>query len=241
MEYRTLWVVRHVMPDDRLAQAQVDPDDGVITIALRYGHIHRDLARTMAIFSMMFAQTGLFELDPGQAGQRPELQAWFEQTDERFTDGDPMRAHFGGRGPWFFNLLVRDDMVDKALIREMNEEVMPIACGILVPASYVALSASRCQARSSDFFGVRNLTPMSARSSRQMGQRPNAYSQRFTAYRQRTHTAWVRCIRQTLHISRTSAECANVSKRDGSAATPTRSGRSRGSTSEVYGARFPRS
>ncbi|GGR51838.1 hypothetical protein [Streptomyces roseolus] len=153
MKYRTLWTVRHVMHDDRLAQVKIDIDEGVIALALRYGHIHPALARQMAIFSQAFAEIGPFELDPGHMTQRPELLVWFERVDKRFTDGEPMRMYFGGRGPWFFEILVRDDLVDEALVREMND-VMPTACGLLVPARLAALSASRPGRRPSSGFGT---------------------------------------------------------------------------------------
>ncbi|GHG09967.1 hypothetical protein [Streptomyces hydrogenans] len=141
MKYRTLWIVRHVMPDDRLATARVDtdPEEALITLSLRYGYTHRALVRQMAIFSSAFAEAGPFELDPGHVMQRPELQAWVERTDRRFTDDEPMRMHFGGRGPWFFEILVRDDLIDEAVVRELNADVMPKACGLLVPARMAAL------------------------------------------------------------------------------------------------------
>ncbi|MFE6222990.1 hypothetical protein [Streptomyces sp. NPDC057854] len=154
MKYRTLWIVRHVMSDDRLAEVKIDIDDGVIALALRHGHIHSALARQMAAFSHAFAEVGPFELDPGHVTQRPDLLVWFERVDGRFTDGEPMRMYFGGRGPWFFEILLRDDLVDEALVREMNEDVMPTACGLLVPARLAALSAPRPGRRSSEVFGT---------------------------------------------------------------------------------------
>jgi hypothetical protein len=142
MHYRTLWVVRHVMPDDRLATVSInpapgrDPDTATIAIALRYGHVHADLAQAWSALSKSFADHGPFELDPDHDVRRPELQTWIERVDERHTGNAPMQAYFGGVGPHFFEILVNKDLVDPALIREMNEEVMPVACGVLVPASY---------------------------------------------------------------------------------------------------------
>lgn len=143
MKYRTLWIARHVMPDDRPAYVKVDaePDEGLISVAIRRRCIHPALVRSVGIFSEAFAQAGPFEMDPGHESQPPELQAWFEAADGRFTDDEPMRMYFGGRGPWFFEILVRDDLVDEAVIRELNETVMPTACGLLVPLRATALCA----------------------------------------------------------------------------------------------------
>lgn len=143
MRYRTLWVVRHVMPDDRLVHAKMEPEDehAVIALALRNGKIHPDLAYAMAEFSKAFAQTGLYEVDPGRTTEVPDLQVWFEGVGEHLMGGLPMRPHYGGVGPHFFTILVDKRMVEPALLREMNEEVMPMVCGILVPTSYATPEA----------------------------------------------------------------------------------------------------
>jgi hypothetical protein len=133
MDYRTLWIVRHVMPADRLATGRIDTEDGVITIALRHGHIRPDLAQAMAAFSRAFAESGLFELDANRICGPPELSARFEPVDDHLLDGSPMRVLYGREA---FDILVDRKAVDPALLREMNEEVMPLACDLLVPVSY---------------------------------------------------------------------------------------------------------
>lgn len=137
MAYHTLWAVRHVMPDDRLATATVDVDADVIVVALRYGYVHPALARSMAAYSKAFADSDAFDLAGGPPGA-PWVSAWFEGVaDERHTADGLMRASMTGSGPWAFEVLVRRDMIDPAMIRELNLEVMPTACGLLVPRALV--------------------------------------------------------------------------------------------------------
>jgi hypothetical protein len=140
MKYRTLWVVRHVMIEDRLAHVKVDTDDrqGVVTMSLRSGKIHEDLARAMASFSKNFAASGVFELDTNHPQTMPELQAWFELVGDHITGDRPMQPYLGGHNPSFFEILVNENLVNKDLIKELNEEVMPNICGLLVPSSYIS-------------------------------------------------------------------------------------------------------
>lgn len=130
MEYRTLWVVRHVMPDDRLAHAKVDPD-GTITLAVRYGHIHPALLHKISVYSETLSGVGLFDLDPQAQPAHPDVQAWFERVEERFTDNQPLKMYCGGRMPMFFNFLVRQDMAGEEFIREMNYDMLPDVVGRL--------------------------------------------------------------------------------------------------------------
>lgn len=136
MRYRTLWVARHRLPDDRLVHAAVELDGGAeadIHLAVRKGRINPVLARAMAEFSHAFAQAGVFQVDPEQPGKPPELQVWFEGIEERYLGNLPMNVHYGGAGSKFFTILVDEDLVEPALLREMNEEAMPEVCRYLVP------------------------------------------------------------------------------------------------------------
>src|SRR5688500_13372922 len=119
MEYSPLWVARHHMPDDRLMHAKIDVEreGGVITLSARYGHIHPVLFRAMATFSKAFAEARLFELEPEQQAEQPELQVWFERVPDRLMGGLPMRTHYGGLGPKFFEILVDEDLVEPELIK----------------------------------------------------------------------------------------------------------------------------
>lgn len=145
MHYRTLWVVRHVMPDDRLAHTSVDLDRGTIALALRHGKIHPVLANAMRQFSQAFARSNLYDLDPTRMPDvdRPELIAWFEAVDDHLLDGQPLQVFYGGKSPAFFNIIVDKSLVEPALLRELNEEVMPPVCGLLVPFGYADWASSR--------------------------------------------------------------------------------------------------
>lgn len=132
MDYRALWVVRHVMPDDRLAYGRVDTNGiGTITLGLRFGYIHHGLTWALSLYADALSGAGFFDLDLRRATDRPDVQVWFERVDERFTDGYPLQMYVGGRRPLFFEFLVRDDMVDSALISELNEDVLPDIVGLL--------------------------------------------------------------------------------------------------------------
>lgn len=132
MRYRTLWVVRHVMPDDRLAHGVADIDDGVIAVTLRHGFIHPALVQVMADFSKRFADLGPYEMDPDHVDGTPGLTVGFERVDSRFMEDLPMSIHFNGS----FEIMLHEDLVRPELVREMNEEVMPVVCGVLVPVTY---------------------------------------------------------------------------------------------------------
>jgi hypothetical protein len=79
MQYRTLWVVRDRLPDDRLVSVAVAEADGVadVTVTLRRGKVSPVLARSMALFSGRFAETGPFDVDLAQGARPPNLSVWF--------------------------------------------------------------------------------------------------------------------------------------------------------------------
>lgn len=136
MHYRTFWVVRHVMPEDRPAHVTTDLTTGDIVLSLHQGFVNPQLAHTMAEFSRGFAESNLYDLDPVRdifKPDKPELIAWFEGVDQYFLGDQPMQVFYGGRSPAFFEILVDKDMIDPAMIRELNDHVMPTVCGLLVP------------------------------------------------------------------------------------------------------------
>lgn len=137
MQYRTLWVVRDHLPDGRLVSVAVgDGEAGAeVTMAGRPGVVQPVLWRAMAAFSGRFAETGLYDLDLAHAARPPDLQVWFEGVEDRLLGNLPLNVHYGGASSRFFTILVDRDLVDTAMLREMNEEVMPLICGLLVPTS----------------------------------------------------------------------------------------------------------
>jgi hypothetical protein len=125
--YRTIHVVRHVIPDGRLVHAKIE--DGVVEFAYRAWRIEPVLVQAMGLLSSRVAAAGIFDLDP--AGGEPALSVWFEAADiEPLMDYRV--GQFEGMPP-FFELWVRKDHIDPAMVRELNEEVMPLVCGALVP------------------------------------------------------------------------------------------------------------
>lgn len=134
MTYHTVHMIRHVMPDDRLAHLVVSQQRGIgmADFFYRAGHIHPALAREMAEISRAVAETGLYDLDPFREPVGAEFEAWFEIVPPELADDmpGPLRPRFGEMG---WELQVRGDMVDPSLIKELNEVVMPRVCGLLVP------------------------------------------------------------------------------------------------------------
>jgi hypothetical protein len=55
-------------------------------------------------------------------------------VEDRLLGNLPLNVHYGGLSSKFFTILVdRDLVVEPAVLREMNEEAMPLVCGLLVP------------------------------------------------------------------------------------------------------------
>lgn len=134
MTYQTVHMIRHVMPDDRLAHLVVSQRGGLgmADFFYRAGHISPALAREMADLSRAVAETGLYDLDPFRSPVDAEFEAWFEVVPPELADDmpGPLRSRFGDLG---WEMQVRGDMVDPELIKELNEIVMPRVCGLLVP------------------------------------------------------------------------------------------------------------
>ncbi|HYF71776.1 MAG TPA: hypothetical protein VD864_03090 [Nocardioides sp.] len=132
MAYKTIHMIRHVMPDDRLAHLLVSQHGGIgmADFFYRAGHIHPALAREMADLSGAVADTGLYDLDPFREPHGAEFEAWFEVVPPELAEDRPLRARFGELG---WEMQIRGDMVDPALVKELNEIVMPKVCGLLVP------------------------------------------------------------------------------------------------------------
>jgi hypothetical protein len=139
MEYRSYWLVRHYMPDDRLATLALNEEGGRIrmTFAFRFGLIHPALVRAFATFSNSFEDAHILDFDWSYGTQHPEFQAWFTRVDEAHTGGEPVEAFVGGKDSIFAEMLTHKDLIDPAVIRELNEEVMPSVSGLLVPRHLV--------------------------------------------------------------------------------------------------------
>lgn len=133
MEYSTTHIVRRVMPKDRLATAKID-DDGNVTFAYRAGYVHPTLVHDMGMLSSAVAQSGLLTLVPQIPEHPPHLIAWLSRDPGL---EQPMRQVVEVTDLISFEVRVRADMIDPALLREVNEQVFPIVCGVLIPAGIV--------------------------------------------------------------------------------------------------------
>lgn len=132
MEYRTLYVVRHWMPDDRLARAKIEDD--VVTFELRSGHVSPALVAAMSRVSSQVAATGALDLRPGLTG--PGIQGRLFRVEDWLTGGEAMAMH--GRlheGVVSFEVLVHEALVDMPLVREFNDEAFPVVCCALIPVT----------------------------------------------------------------------------------------------------------
>lgn len=137
MEYWTVHLVRHWIPDDRLVRATIDPS-GLITFAYRAWHIHPALVREFAALSDDVALTGILELDLSHQGP-PSLTTWVELVPPELQDV-PLVPRIGpptATLPPFLEMQVRRDLIDTAIAREFNEVVLPYVTTILVPSGSV--------------------------------------------------------------------------------------------------------
>lgn len=133
-------MVRHVIPDDRLAHVTFTrgEDDDLLVFAYRAWHIEPVLVQDMGALSSAVASTGAFELDPERLECKgpPKLEAWFELVPGDLMAPDKVmdyRVVKYDHMPAAFEIQCRAECVDPALIRELNEEVLPPVCGALVP------------------------------------------------------------------------------------------------------------
>lgn len=130
--YRTIHVARHYIPQDRLARATIEDD--VILFSYRAWHIHPALLAGVSELSQDIAWSGILDLEVDHTPEAPPIMAWFEPGNLAI----PMRPRVGGASgnlPPFFEIQCRADMIDPALVREINEKVLPWVCSFLVPVS----------------------------------------------------------------------------------------------------------
>lgn len=129
--YRSSHILRHWMPDDRLAWSTIE-DDG-FTFHLRAGRIAPALVAQVRDLSAATAALGLFDLAvDGTPRAGPGVVAYFGLSERIEL---PMEVLVRCNGGFEFEIALRSDMVDPALLRELNEEAMPRVAGLLAPAT----------------------------------------------------------------------------------------------------------
>ncbi len=126
MSYRTFHVIRRVMPDGRLASVHLD-DDGVIVFGYRAGYVHPQLVRAMSDLSAQVSESGAVDL--AEAGGE-DIAAAFEVVHSGLLL--PTQVMAWRVGPALtFEMQCREGLIDPAMIRELNSEVMPWVCSRL--------------------------------------------------------------------------------------------------------------
>lgn len=135
MTYRTVHMVRHAMPEDRLAVARVGESGGdqLLTFAYRAWRIHPALVHEMGDLSSHIAEAAVYDLDLLREGAPPVFTCWFELMAPESAPRDRLMTYRITEYGW--ELALRSDLVDPAVVRELNEHVMPTVCGILVPVN----------------------------------------------------------------------------------------------------------
>lgn len=125
-------VIRHVMPDGRLANVTVT--DHSMTFAHRFGHIHPLVVAELNAVSRYSLESGAFGFEPWRLGGWSQHECWMELVPDKYM---PHGRHltFRVRSSEVtvpgFELGVREGMIDVALLREMNDTVLPAATAVL--------------------------------------------------------------------------------------------------------------
>ncbi len=131
--FMAIHVVRHHMRDDRLADVTFW-DDGLIVFSYRFGHIHPALVGELDRLSRDISHSGVVQFAPEHLDEPLHVMAWYEPGG---SPDAPLTARAGpgdGYGlPPFWEIQIRGDMIDPALVREVNEYAMPRGCSLLVP------------------------------------------------------------------------------------------------------------
>lgn len=140
MDFRTSFVVRHVLPDDRLANGKIDYDRRVLTLEMRWGYVHPALVRDFNIISSAVNDSGLLAFEPDLTG--PGIEAEMVRVEPWLTGDEPLlllTTNITDRCITF-EILAHEKLVDLALVREMNQYAIPDVCQVITPVAAAAIS-----------------------------------------------------------------------------------------------------
>ena len=119
------------LPDDRLSRQHVTPA-GVVT-EYREGHISPHLVRDLDELFRHVSYSSAFAFNPEPApGAQPDWELQYEAVDSVHL---PLctfafaRSQLGGRD--FYTVQVRSDMISSALLREINDHLIPESAGLV--------------------------------------------------------------------------------------------------------------
>lgn len=140
MDFRTSFVVRHVLPDDRLANGKIDPERRIITLEMRWGYVHPALVRDFNIISSAVNDSGLLAFDPDLP--EPGIQSEMVRVEPWLTDDEPLllRPTSLTDRCITFEILAHENLIDLALVREMNQYAIPDVCKVITPVTAQAKS-----------------------------------------------------------------------------------------------------
>lgn len=134
MNYRTIYAIRYVMPDNRLAHVKL-LDGGEFLIGIKQRKIHPALLGEIAKLSDDVADAGIFTFDGEATEPAVDVAAWFDRVPEEQLQGPSStmwpRVRFIQGGPIFFETLVHEALVAPEVVTELNVEIMPTVCGTL--------------------------------------------------------------------------------------------------------------
>jgi hypothetical protein len=132
MDFAVHHVIRHHMPDDRVVNVRFW-DDGMIVCEYRFGYVTPLLVRELDTLSHGITESGVLQLDWALRDRSPQVMCWFETGDLAI----PVRARVGEPDgyslPMFFEIQIRPKDADPAIIRELNQVILPSVCGVLLP------------------------------------------------------------------------------------------------------------
>ena len=118
MTFRVIQMLRRVMPPDRLATVSVSEGEALL-FAYRHGYVHPHLVAAMNQLGQQIVDSDLFTLAP-EGLYVPQYSISFERTSK--VRG---RMHCHVAEDPMFEIACRSDLIDAAVIRELNETVMP--------------------------------------------------------------------------------------------------------------------
>jgi hypothetical protein len=133
--YRTLHEVGTNLPDGRAVDLEIK--DNLLHFVYQAGRVDPDLVRDLDELSRHMTRSGLLDIRPDRLIQAPDplFKVHFEavrRSAANMAQGFGTRIGQDRKIP-FFEIYCRWDLIDPVVIREMNEEILPVVCSVLVP------------------------------------------------------------------------------------------------------------
>lgn len=149
--YSSLHIVRHHLPDDRLAQLHVDAENKILSYGYHFRHAHPLTVQSWGSVGKALALSNLFTLDEAAANaiargdpgpSQGNLEVWIERVPgEYMPNGEPLAYRCGmvdAHRP-FLEIWTPAHLVSAPLADEMNFEVLPVSCRLLKPVKVFSI------------------------------------------------------------------------------------------------------